>query len=249
MTFNAVSSYNSESLTLYASNGPCRDADLSRPTIEIHFLPCSCLIGLQVSGRNSTNCTCDCNNHISQYTEHCDSYTGSLVKQPQSRAWISYINDTDLTGYLVYPNCPFDYCLSTTQPVDLNQPNGADAQCAFSWSSLLCGSCQPGLRVSLGSSRCLPCPSYWPALLIIITIAAILAGIALVTLLLVLNTTVAVGSLNGQIFYANVMYANKNILLPFQETNFITMAETRTRIDTCYFPGVDQILHQILKPH
>ena len=243
LTFNVVSSYNSESLTLYASNGPCRDADLSSATIEIHFLPCSCLIGLQVSGRNSTNCTCDCHNHISQYMEHCDSYTGSLVKQPQSRAWISYINDTNLTGYLVYPNCPFDYCLSTTPPIDLNQPNGADAQCAFSQSSLLCGSCQPGLSLSLGSSRCLPCPSYWPALLIIITIAAILAGIALVTLLLVLNTTVAVGSLNGQIFYANVVYANKNILLPFQETNFITVLiswlNLELGIDTCYFPGMD----------
>ena len=35
-----------------------------------------------------------------QYVEHCDSHTGSLVKQLQSRAWISYINDTNLTGYL-----------------------------------------------------------------------------------------------------------------------------------------------------
>ena len=175
--------------------------------------------------------------------DHCDSYTGSLVNLPQSRAWISYINDTDLTGYLVYPNYPFDCCLSTSPPVDLNQPNGADAQHAFNWSSLLCGSCQPGLSLSLGSSHCLQCPSHGPALLIAITIVAILAGIALAALLLALNMTVAVGTLNGLIFYANVVYASKSILLPFQKTNFITVfiswLNLELEIDTCYSPGMD----------
>ena len=243
LTFNVVSPHNSENLTLYASDGPCKDADLSKKTIEIHFLPCSCPIGFQISGKIKTNCTCDCNSNICLYTEYCDSHTGSFVKKNQSRVWISYINDTNLTGYLVYPNCPFDYCLSTSPPVDLNQPNGADAQCAFNRSSLLCGSCQPGLSLSLGSSRCLPCPSYWPALLIAITIVAILAGIALVALLLVLNMTVAVGTSNGLIFYANIVYANKSILLPFQETNFITVfiswLNLELGIDICYFPGMD----------
>ena len=243
LRFNVVSPHNSEKLILYTSDGPCKDAKLSRATVEIYFLPCSCLIGLQVSGTNNTNCTCECHSNISQYMEQCDGHTGSLVKQPQSRAWISYINDTTLTGYLVYPNCPFDYCLSASPPFYLNQPNGADAQCAFNRSSLLCGSCQPGLTLSLGSSRCLPCPSYWPALLIAITIAAILAGIALVALLLVLNMTVAVGTLNGLIFYVNIVYANRSILLSFQGTNFVTVfiswLNLDLGIDTCCFPGMD----------
>ena len=243
LEFSVVSPNNSEKLTLYALDGPCKDADLSTRTIEIHFLLCSCPIGFQVSGINKINCTCECHSDIRQLVEQCDSYTGSFVKQPQSSAWISYINDTDVTGYLVYPNCPFDYCLSTSPSVDLNQPNGADAQCAFNRSSWLCGSCQPGLSLSLGSSCCLPCPSYWSALLIAITIAAILSGIALVTLLLVLNMTVAVGTLNGLIFYANVVYANKSILLPFQEINFMTVfiswLNLELGIDTCYFPGMD----------
>ena len=238
LTFNIVSLHNSENLTLYALDGPCKDAELSRRSIEIHFLPCRCPIGLQVSGINKTNCTCKCHSDISQYVEMCDGHTGTFVKQPKSRAWISYINDTNVNGYLVFPNCPFDYCLLNSSPADLNQQNGADAQCALNRSSLLCGSCQPGLSLSLGSSRCLPCPSHWPALLIAITIAAILAGIALVALLLVLNMTVAVGTLNGLIFYANVVYANKSVLLPFQTTNFITVfiswLNLELGIDTCY---------------
>ena len=239
LTFNAISPHKSEYLSLYASDGPCKDAELSSATVEILFLKCSCPIGLQESRMNSTNCTCDCHSDVSPYIEYCDSNTGLLTKQRQTRAWISYINETNLTGYLVYPNCPFDYCLSTSPPVnvDLNQPNGADAQCAFARSSLLCGSCQPGLSLSLGSSRCLPCPSYWPALLIAIAIAAILAGIALVTLLLLLNMTVAVGTLNGLIFYVNIVYANSNILLPFRKRNFITVIisslNLELEIDTC----------------
>ena len=243
-TFNVVSPHGSETLDLYASDGPCRNIDeLSRATVEINFLPCTCPIGLQVVEMNNTNCTCECHSNISQYMERCDSHNGSLVKRNESRAWISYINNT---GYLVYPNCPFDYCLSTSPGPTFNltsQPNGADAQCAFNRSSRLCGSCQPDHSLSLGSSRCLQCPGYWPAILIAITVAAILAGIALVTLLLLLNMTVAVGTLNGLIFYANIVYAYQTILLPFQGVNFITVFISWLNfdlgIDTCYFPGMD----------
>ena len=243
LTFNVVSPHKSENLSLYALDGPCKNAELSSATVEIHLLPCSCPIGLQVSEMNSTNCTCDCHSDISQYMDQCDSHTGLLIKQPQTRAWISYINATELTGYLVYPNCPFDYCLSINASIDLSKQNGADAQCAFDRSSRLCGSCQPGLSLSLGSSRCLPCPSYWPVLLITITIAAILAGIALVAFFLILNMTVAGGTLNGLIFYANVVHANESILLPFQMRNFITVfiswLNLDLGIDTCYFPEMD----------
>ena len=244
MTFNVVSPYDSETLTLYASDGPCRNVELSRATVEINFLPCNCPIGLQVSRRNATNCTCECNTEISRYIRHCDSHTGLLIKQSNSGAWISYVSNANSTGYyLVYPNCPFDYCLTGSLHIYLNQQNGADAQCAFNRSSVLCGSCQPNHSLSLGSSHCVHCSKYWPGIFIAITTAAILAGMVLVTLLLALNMTVAVGTLNGLIFYANVVYANKSILFPFQEINFITVfiswLNLDLGIDTCYFPGMD----------
>ena len=243
LTFNVVSPHSTEELTLYASDGPCKDAELSKMTLGIHFLPCSCLIGLQPSGKNKTNCTCECHTDIHQYVEQCDPHTGSFVRQSQSKAWISYINDTQPSGYLVYSNCPFDYCKSPGPSIDLNQLNGANVQCAFNRSSLLCGSCQPDLSLSLSSSCCLLCPSHWPALLVTFTMVALLAGITLVALLLVLNMTVAVGTLNGLIFYANILYANKSILLQFQETNFITVfvswLNLELGIDTCYFLGMD----------
>ena len=243
LTFNVVSPHSSEQFSLYALDGPCKDVNLSKISLELKFLPCSCPIGLQILGTNETYCTCECHETIRQYVEECDSYTGAFLRKSQSKAWIAFTNSSQLSGYLVYPNSPFDYCNSLALLINLNQPNGADKQCAFNRSSLLCGSCQPDLSLSLGSSRCLSCPNDWPALLIIISMIAILAGIALVALLLVLNMTVAVGTLNGLIFYANVVYANKSILFPFQETNFITVfiswLNLELEIDVCYFPGMD----------
>ena len=244
LTFNVVSPHKKEILILYALDGPCKDADLSRRVVKIEFLPCSCPLGLQLSGKTEINCSCNCHDNIRGYIEHCDSQTGSFIRKSRLRTWISYINDTNIIGYLVYQNCPFDYCNSLSLPVDLNKPNGADTQCAFNRSSLLCGSCQRGLSLSLSSSQCLQCPSYWPALLIAITIVAILAGIALVAFLLFINMTVAVGTLNGLIFYANIVHANKSILLPFKETNnfimvYISLLNLELGVDTCYFPQMD----------
>ncbi len=166
----------------------------------------------------------------------------SLARRGQANVWISYDN---ITGYLVYPNCPYDYCKppSLLTSINLNYPSGANAQCAFDRSDLLCGSCQPGLSLSIGSSRCISCPSYWPALLVIIVIAAIIAGIVLVAVLLTLNMTVAVGTLNGWIFYANVLAANRSILLPFSEQNYITVfiswLNLELGLDTCFIEGMD----------
>ena len=62
---------------LYASDGPCKDAELSIRTVEIQFLSCTCPFGFQVSRMNNTICTCECHSDINQYAEQCDSHTES----------------------------------------------------------------------------------------------------------------------------------------------------------------------------
>ena len=252
LKFNVFSPHSTEQLTLYALDGPCRDVNLSKISLDIKFLPCICPIGLQIARANDkTNCVCECHKSIAQYVDECDRYTGAFLRKSQLKAWITFTNSTERSGYLLYSHCPFDYCNTLNISIDLNQPNGADAQCAFNRSSLLCGSCQPGLSLSLGSPLCLQCTNNWPTLLFGITIAAIVAGIALVAILLVLNMTVAIGSLNGLIFYANIVYANKSILLPFQETSlvtvFISLLNLELQVDTCYFPGMDTYIKTWLK--
>ena len=249
LNFNIISPESSEQLSLYASDGPCRNAESATVTVDVHFLPCICPIGFQPSDISDVNCTCECHKDIVQYVSKCDTQTQSLAKLPQTKAWITSTSfDNNMTGYMIYPNCPYDYCkYGQSLAIDLNQLNGADAQCASGRSALLCGSCQSGLSLSLGSSHCIQCPFHWPVLLVVISAAAIIAGIVLVAVLLLLNLTVSVGTLNGLIFYANILSAHKSILLPVQESNRLSFANVVVSwlnldigIDCCYFKGMDE---------
>ena len=56
-----------------------------------------------------------------------------------------------------------------------------------------------------------------------IVVAFVLAGTALVTLLLMLNLTVAVGTLNAIIFYANIVAANKSVVFQTSDIGFATI--------------------------
>ena len=93
--FSIVSPQDHEVLSLYASDGPCNDAELSTLNLEIEFLPCNCPIGFQPSEMNAgINCTCECHESIGRYMT-CDPIRESLMKQSQSIVWISYINYTN----------------------------------------------------------------------------------------------------------------------------------------------------------
>ena len=191
----------------------------------------------------NTNCKsyCECHSNISRYMENCDSHTRSLVK-PEPGFPTSMTHTLMVT--LVYPNCMSFWLLLINQSTSWPQP------VKWSWCSVCLQAVISVVWIlptwSQPSSHCLSCPSYWPALLEAITIIAILVGID--------STSDFIAStqhdccswnfkLNGLIFYANVVYANKNILLPFQKTSFITVfmswLNLELGIDTYYFPGMD----------
>ena len=104
---------------------------------------------------------------------------------------------------LIYPYCPLDYCLPSNPNIHINFSlvNGSDAQCANNRSGLLCSLCQPGLSLSHGSSWCIPCCMEWYKRVIPVVVISMGIGTLFVALLMFLNITVAVGTLNGLIFY------------------------------------------------
>ena len=237
LIFNVFSECDNESINLFA-DGPCGG---SIRKLDIHFSNCTCPVGFQPK---TTSCECTCDSKLSPYITNCNIETSSIIRE-NTNSWITYINRTDPPGYVIHPNCPFDYCKPQTDNVsiNLNLPNGADAQCAFNRTGTLCGACQEHLSLSLGSSRCLPCPSHWPAVFVVILLAAIIAGVLLVTALLALNMTVAVGLINGFIFYANIMSANSAVFFPSSEpsfpTVFVAWLNLDLGIDVCFFDGLD----------
>ena len=232
----------SEKVTLLASDGPCKDAELSKLIVDVSFLPCSCPIGFTLSN-SIFFCQCTCDPQIRPFVSECNSTTQSFRRS--ANVWISYVNRTDYLGYMVYRHCSFDYCIPSKENIfiNLNLPNGADVQCAFNRTDMLCGACKPGLSLSLGSSKCLKCPSYWPAQFAAITVFATLGGVVLVILILWLNITVAIGSLNGLLFYASMVSANRAVFLPYLQTNsisqFFAWLNLELGVDVCYIDGMD----------
>ena len=215
----------------------------SKRTVKLNFLACiECPIGFEKTNDNARGCDCVCNRILETYIINCN-YTRETITKRGTTAWITHLIIKNTSGYLIYPQCPLDYCHppDTTAEINLNIPNGADAQCTHNHSGLLCGACSSGLSLSLGSSHCLKCHTHWPGVLITIIVSKLLAGIVLVASLLILNLTVAVGTLNGLIFYANIVAANQHKFFP--STSFITVAISWLNldigIDTCFFDGMD----------
>ena len=119
--------------------------------------------------------------------------------------------------------------------------------------------CRSDHGLSLGSSRCLQCPEKWHQILIGTVVAAFIAGIALIIFMLALNMTVAVGTLNGILFYANIVAANADTyFLPFTTTDFVTVLISWLNLDIgfdicfvkaegLYDVGFDQLYKALLQ--
>ena len=112
--------------------------------------------------------------------------------------------------------------------------------------------CRSGFSLSLGSSRCIPCSDHWLRELIGIVAASLVAGIALVIFMLALNLTVAVGTLNGILFYVNIVAVNADIFfLPSTTPNFVTAFISWFNLDigfdVCFTKTVSSILDDLYK--
>ena len=253
--FEVYSPDSTEELTMYA-DGPCKDAVASKKKVNIKFAPCRCPIGFQPKTSNSevnqTRCECECDKRLDGFISSCNPSAGTVVRK--GNIWITYLNLTNNRGFFIYPNCPLDYCYApgTLTIINLNLPNGSDAQCLNKRSGLLCGKCKSGLSLSLGSSKCILCPVRWRAIFIVTLLGSIVSGILLVAILLALNLTVAVGTLNGIIFYANIVSAFGSTFLSSTDkktefaTTIIAWFNLDVGFDVCFFNGMDAYWKSLL---
>ena len=222
LTVRLSMTYDPKDISLYAV-GPCNSSGISERKIKILLSECTCPIGFTPE-ENVESCECRCDPILSKYNiKDCILATESIIRETD--AWIGYVNSTTYSGYLAYPNCPFDYCRPANPPlsINLNVADGSDAQCGLHRTGILCGRCKPGYSLSLSGTVCLSCPKYWSGLLVANLIAQVFTGLLLVGLTFLLDTTVAVGTFNGLIFYANFISANKSNYLPFTKPNLVTI--------------------------
>ncbi len=133
------------------ADGPCNNIGVSKRTLNVVFQPCTCPIGFQ-RRETRTQCLCECDTSLLSYITGCSLENETVLRTPN--VWIDYVNRSSKSGYLLYPNCPFDYCVNELVSVNLNTVHGADSQCAFNRTGTLCGACKESLSAVLGSSQC-----------------------------------------------------------------------------------------------
>ena len=179
---------------------------------------------------------CICDTQLKRNNIPCNITTQTIRRS--GTVWVNAsFNGNISDGVIVHKDCPFGYCKAEAVDVNLTHP---DTQCAFHHSGTLCGACQPGLSLALGSPQCLcRCSNRYVSLII----AFVAAGLVLVLFIKILDLTVAVGTINGLIFYANIVQATQSTFLPAGDANpltvFIAWLNLDLGIETCFFHGLD----------
>ena len=229
-------------------DGPCDENGISSKTLEITFLPCNCPNGLQPAPLDN-ECRCECDSFVSTYASSCQQYNNSItVVRQTTEYWIQYEHDKNVTGFL-FKSCPYDYCVDEPINLSISLPLNVDKQCAYNRTGIMCGECEEGLSLVFGNSRCMQCSNNYLALLI----AFAFAGLALVSFILILNMTVAIGTTHGLIFYANIVGANSAVFLPSDSALrfFVSWVNLDLGIETCFYDGMDsyaKVLLQLVFP-
>ena len=187
---------------------------------------------------------CECKNILKENgLDNCVIVNRTGFVYRSGTVWVNAISQKNKTSdVIVHRYCPFGYCKSDNISIDLNYP---DKQCTLHHSGILCGACQPNLSLAIGSSRCLSCPNNNHVALLVAFAAA---GFVLVVFIKILNMTVAQGTINGLVFYANIIWANQSILFPnptktsgflqFLKT-FLAWLNLDLGIETCFILGLD----------
>ena len=226
--------------TLYAQ-GSCSPTQTNTLTVIVKIK--NCPPGFQLSMNEPT---CICAERLQQFTNTCSVDSITVLREHNVEFWVGYDSDDESRGLILHPNCPFDYCTSEETYLAVDD---SDKQCNYNRSGLLCGRCSENLSLALGSSCCLQCSNSYLSLLA----AFAFAGIALVLLLLVLRLTVAAGTFNGLIFYANILAVNSAIFFQPQIkianvptglianvlSVFIAWLNLDLGIETCFYNGMD----------
>ena len=227
------------------------------PQIAVPLKPC--LWGFRLSRDSEGMLSCQCHQALKSNGINCNLTAGYLTRS--STKWVGFDwskfksyeefqrscqnmsgNDTSCRNVIVSTKCPYDYC--DHSPVNITA-SSIDKQCNFDRGGVLCGACKDGRSSAFGESKCKRCINNNNIIPLIIFF--IFAGIFLVFILILLNLTVTEGTLNGLIFYMNMMQVNNPIYFPASGISYgirILMAivawfNLDLGIHVCFYSGMD----------
>ena len=242
LTVNSIVNTEVASKDLISSRIPAPNSLLVPIPLELLTVPVyinvtllDCPPGFQI-----INGACKCSKALEDIgIKDCLIYDNTAYFHRSGNQWIGQESNSSI---LKSKYCPFNYCKQNIIQLNANIP---DEQCALNHTGVLCGSCPPNLSLAIGSSRCLECSGNYHTMLLI---AFAGAGILLVLFIKILDITVTIGTINGLIFYANIIWANQSVLFPppaqtssllqFLKT-FIAWLNLDLGIETCFIQHLD----------
>ena len=184
---------------------------------------------------------CQCLKQMERLGVKCNHKTFTVLRKKQQ--WLSSTMEHVFGhnyGVIAHNHCPYDYC--RTDPDSLSfHLELSDDQCAFNRSGILCGACQANFSQILGSSKCVECSNI---MVFAIIPTSIITGVLLVVFLTLFNLTVSLGTINGLIFYANIIRSSQAVFFPpefnapFLST-FIAWLNLDLGIEVCFYNGLD----------
>ena len=217
--------------------------------LEVHlgisFICNECPIGFSV---NSSG-VCDCS--VSRDNVTCDINTLDITHN--GLLWIGTYdtstpfndNETNPNACIINEDCLL-YC--SPNPVTFHL-NDTDTQCVDNRGHRMCGSCTEGYSLLMGSNKCGHCHNNYMMIGWIALFAVM--GVLLVVLLIALNLTVSVGTLNGLLFYANIVklyepvFSRKGALPVLSQV--ISWINLDFGFEICFYNGMDSYAKQWLQ--
>ena len=220
----------------------------------------NCPLGYTLD-QKSTQSSCSCDEvrkitHKIDKTLTCYKSEGAYI-QYSPPLWIGRVNFNFNSSYpqtlAVAKSCPRDYCY-LKEKLKLYLTNltvDSSTQCYFRRSGVLCGSCSENYSLILGSSECRAnCTNYHLFLIIVFAVA----GVLLVFVITFLNMTVSAGTINGLVFYANIVQIHAAFM--FEENHsfvasflriFLAWLNLDFGFKTCFFRGMDGLSKALLQ--
>ena len=207
-----------------------------RVTISIS----DCPIGFTIADSD----VCVCEAILKKVSVTCN--TGDQTLAVPTRVWVGNINLSNVSTIVTANHCPPEYCNSSQSYIKTSMTNfSQDSQCQSYRTGIMCGQCIDGYSATFGGSGCVKCSNKWLWLLLV----EVFAGIFLVFVLTFLDITVADGTINALIFYANVVEAYSSSLFTHTGKDswltttlklFIGCLSLEIELQTCFFNGMNE---------
>jgi len=197
---------------------------------KVYLLPCPL-------GFTLNKGICGCDPLLNKYISNCKICYQTVKRL--SNVYISGIKTESSRHdheYSVSTSCPADYCLKSSR-IDLRYPN---TQCQPHRTGQLCSVCKKNYSMVFGSRKCRKCSTLHLLFIILI----ILNGLFLVFFLFFLNFTVTTGTINGIIFYVNIVFTNNTyfnlpdrLITPFSA--YLSITNLSLCFEMCFYNGMD----------